>query len=146
METGVGALTFAAIAAFIVGTELFLRWALRCRHQNPHYLRPVYQHDPTTGHDVLVEPARYTCYDCGRTWRIAQRDPAWAPVHVRQVFSGHDERAAARAATRTAIVDEQRKILAANRSIPTRGLGAPYRPRRRRHASNVTDINSRRPA
>lgn len=145
MEAGVGTLTLAAVAAFIVVTELF-QWALRCRHQNPHYLRPVYQHDPATGNDVLVEPARYTCYDCGRTWRADLRDPAWAPVHVRQVFSGHDEQAAVRAATRTAIVDEQRKILAATRSIPTRRLSAPYRPRRSRRAANVTDINSRRPA
>ena len=145
MESGVGTLTLAAVAAFIALTGLF-RWAIRCRHQSPHYLRPVYQHDPRTGTDVLIEPARYTCYDCGRTWRMTLRDPAWAPVHVKQVFSGHDEHAAARAATRTAIVNEQRKILAATRSIPTRGLDAPYRSRRSRRAANVMDINSRRPA
>ena len=145
MDLGVGTLTLAAAAACIVAAGLFRR-AIRCRHENPHYVRPVYQHDRMTGSDVLIEPARYTCYDCGRTWPATIRDPAWAPVHVRQRFSGHDEQAAARAATRTAIVDEQRKMLAANRSIPTRGLGAPPRPRRGRRASNVTDIHSRRPA
>lgn len=136
---GVGALLL------LVG---LLRWWTRCRHSSPHYERPVRQRDSVTGCDVEVQPARYTCYDCGRSWRATLRDPAWAPTGVRQAFSGHDETLAWRSAMRAAIVDEQRRFLAANRTTPARSSApSPRQVRVKvRRTPNVTDINSRRPA
>jgi hypothetical protein len=144
METELGALALETVAAVVVVSAV-LRWAMRCRHVNPHYVKPVCRRDPVTGADVVAEQARYACYDCGASWPATVRDPAWAPVPVKQVFSGRDEEAAARAAVRSAIVDEQRKILAGTRTIPSRAP-APARRRGNRHRTNVTEIHKWRPA
>jgi hypothetical protein len=150
METG-SAFSSAVwgVLAFLVVAGL-LRWWTRCRHPSPHYERPLRQRDPVTGVDGEIRPARYTCFDCGKSWRAEQRDPAWAPSRVKQAFRGHDETLASRAAMRAAIVDEQRRFLAANRTAPPARAADGASPRRGRvkprRPSNVTDINSRRPA
>ena len=148
MDTGFGFSSAVwGVVAFLVVASL-LRWWTRCRHPSPHYERAVRQRDPVTGVEVEVHPARYTCYDCGKSWRAVLRDPAWAPSGVKQAFRGHDETIASRAAMRAAIVDEQRRFLAANRTTPARTAAAAPRQARVkvRRPSNITDINSRRPA
>jgi hypothetical protein len=138
----------AAIAAVLIGIYAAFSWLARCRHPNPHYRRAVTQQNPVTGSHEVVEPASYICYDCGRTWPAEVRDPAWAPSGIRQTFAGYDEALAERAATRAAIVGEQRQLLAANRTGPTRGepVGKKRARRGKWRAANVTDINTRRPA
>jgi transposase-like protein len=147
MDTTVGVLSVLwGIVVFVVAYRVS-QWITRCRHTNPHYVRPIHRRDPS-GMLVEIEPARYTCFDCGKTWRAELRDPAWAATGVKQIFEGHDEGAAARAATRAVIVEAQRTFLAANRAAPTRSTAAPGRHARarRRRPANVTDIHSRRPA
>jgi len=142
---GAAAIVVAMIAVF--GT---LSWLCRCRHPHPHYKRASTLRDSLTGSDEIVEPASYICYECGKTWLAEVRDPAWAPSGVRQSFHGYDASLAERATTRAAIVSEQRKLLAANRTGPTRTTPAAAARRRARRkawpAASVTDINSRRPA
>lgn len=139
----------AAIVVAVIAVLGALFGLGRCRHPQPHLKRAVTHRDPLTGSDEIVEPASYICYECGKTWLAETRDPAWAPSGVRQSFRGYDPALAQRAATRAAIVNEQRKLLAANRARPTRT--APVAAKRRSRgkawpAANVTDINSKRPA
>ena len=125
-----------------------LAWRFsRCKHPSPHYVHAVTRYDEATGADVL-QPATYLCYECGKSWPATQRDPAWAPTSTIQKFSGYDEKKAARAFTRAAVEDEQRRFLAAHRGAgDPPALSAVPAPRRRRvHGSNVVDMNSRKPA
>ena len=141
-----------AIGAGVIAVCLVIVWLARCRHPNPHFQRPVLLRDPVTGSDEVVEPASYTCYECGKSWPAVMRDAAWAPTGIRQSYRGYDAALAERASTRAAIVSEQRQLLAANRTGPTRAPAAVAAPKRRGRrkawaaAANVTDINTRRPA
>ena len=101
------------------------------QHPNPHFQRPVLLRDPVTGSDEVVEPASYTCYECGKSWPAVMRDAAWAPTGIRQSYRGYDAALAERASTRAAIVSEQRQLLAANRTGPTRAPAAVAAPKRR---------------
>ena len=83
----------AVVAAGVVVVNGLAWWLGRCRHPNPHYVQAVSARDPLTGMQVTRQPARYTCYECGRSWVATQRDPAWTPTHVIQKFSGYDEEA-----------------------------------------------------
>ena len=139
------------IASGLVGVSVLVRWLTRCRHPNPHYVRPVMQRDEVNGQTVLIEPARYVCYECAKTWLARQRDPAWTPSHVVTKFSGHDLSKAVRAATRAEIEEEQRRFLAVKRIVPDQGTATPTmfkraRRRNRLRAANVIDLNSRKPA
>jgi hypothetical protein len=134
------------IAGAAVAAAILIRWLGRCRHPNPHYIRAVTTAS-ATGQDA-VQPARYLCYECGKSWPAAQRDPAWMPTHPVQKFYGYDERKAVRAATRAVVEQEQRRFLAAHRAVPdspARDL-EPARRRKRLRAANVIDLNSRKPA
>jgi hypothetical protein len=127
-------------------------WRLtRCRHPNPHYVRPVSQLNELTGQSVVIEPARYVCYECGRSWPARQRDPAWTSSHLVRTFSGYDPNKAIAAATRAAIEEEQRRFLAVNRGVPRQrdAANTPFRPatrRKRLSTTKVVDLKSRKPA
>ena len=98
------------LATVLLGAS-YAVWRLTCcRHPNPHYVRPVVRQD-ANGHRIEMEPARYICYECGRSWVARQRDAAWHPTSLRHAFSGYDESKAARAATRAGIEEEQRRFL-----------------------------------
>jgi hypothetical protein len=133
-----------AIASVVV-------WRLtRCRHPNPHYVRPVSQQNDLTGQPVVTEPARYVCYECGKSWPARQRDPAWTPSHLVRKFNGYDPNKAVAAATRAAIEEEQRRFLAVNRVVLRlrNTANIPFTPARRKRLSttNVVDLKSRKPA
>ena len=119
-----------------------------CSHPHPHYLRPEPARTEADGTILPAQPARYRCFECGRTWDVTQRDPAWAPTGIVQKFTGHDPTKATSAILRATIEAEQRRFLAVNRTtIPRPAVTAPPRsaaPRRRRLPSNVVHINSRR--
>ena len=110
------------LATVLLGASYALWRLTRCRHPNPHYVRPVVRQN-ANGHTIEVEAARYICYECGRSWVARQRDAAWHPTSLRHTFSGYDESKAARAAVEI--------------HPPRTGT-----TRRRRHA-NVIDLNSR---
>jgi hypothetical protein len=126
----------------LIGAGALVQWLARCRHPNPHYLRPIVQYG--RGGAVVVQPASYICYECGKTWPAVSRDPAWSATPVVQKFVGYDEAKVVRAATRASIEEEQRRLLAVNRAA------APSMPKvkgpRRKRSSNVVDLHSRRPA
>jgi hypothetical protein len=114
-----------SVFGIAVGSVAVAVWAAallltRCRHPHPHYERAVQRRDPQTGESVVVRPARYECFECGRHWTAVQRDPAWAPSPVVQRFTGYDETQAKRAAMRAAIEEHQRRVLAAHRAEPSR--------------------------
>jgi hypothetical protein len=132
------------MAAALAG---LIAWLRRCRHPNPHYIRPSLAEDPATGHQTVVEPARYECYECGKTWRATVRDAAWAPTRLVQKFSGFDQSRMTRAATRAAIEQEQRTFLAAKRAEPLKAeTPAPATRRNAPRATSVVRFNTRRPA
>lgn len=118
-----------------------------CRHPHPQYLKAEVARTESDGTVVAGSPAHYRCNDCGRSWAVIQRDPAWAPTGIVQKFSGHDPTKATSAIMRATIEAEQRRFLAANRTtIPKPALPAPSSAarRRRRLPSNVVEIGSRR--
>jgi hypothetical protein len=119
-------------------------WLARCRHPNPHYQREVVCRDPMTESDEVIEPATYICYECGKTWRVTVRDPAWAPTGIRQRFSGYDPALAARAAKRVEVQRLVDELLV--KAPPAAGTAKRRRPLKASAEPNVTDINTRRPA
>ena len=133
------------IAPVLAAAAALALWLARCRHPNPHYLRAVTQPDAATGRKIVIQPARYICYECGRSWEARQRDPAWAPTHLVHKFSGYDEDRARRAVTRAAIEQEQRRFLAANRIERPEAASKAARSHGQRNRP-VIDINSRKPA
>jgi len=126
-------------------------WRLRrCRHPNPHYVKPILRDDPVAGSVDVVQPASYICYECGRTWIAAQRDPAWRPTALLRKFTGYDANKAGRAATRASIEAEQRRFLADRRATSasttvTSGNPAPTRPAKRRRAAKIVELGSHKP-
>ncbi len=136
------------IAPALAAAVALTSWLTRCRHPNPHYVRAVTRPDAATGREVVIQPARYECYECGRSWNATQRDPAWMPTRLTQKFSGYDQSKAVRAATRAAIEQEQRRFLAAHRiELPAAAAPEPATPHSRpRRPGHVVDINSRKPA
>ena len=136
------------VTTVLLGVALAVSRLVRCHHPNPHYIRPVVRED-ATGNEAEVQPARYICYECGRTWIAVQRDAAWHPTHLRRMFSGFDEDKAVRAATRASIEEEQRRFLAVHRAFDEHASASAHPKRshaRRRQHANVVDLNSRRPA
>jgi hypothetical protein len=133
------------LATVLLGASYAIWRLTRCRHPNPHYVRAVVRQN-ANGQTIEMEPARYICYECGRTWLMRQRDAAWHATSLRHAFSGYDESKAARAATRARIEEEQRRFLAAHRALDERTAVKTHPPRartmRRPHA-NVIDLNSR---
>jgi hypothetical protein len=145
MGIGTDSGTIWAITGCLIVAASMIRWLTRCKHPNPHYIRPATT--PPSGAPTVVGAGRYECYECGRTW-TAKTDPAWAPTRLMQKFVGYDEQKIHQAATRAAIEAEQRRILAAHRvarSTPP-ATAKPASPRRRNRPSNIIDLNSRRPA
>jgi hypothetical protein len=124
------------IAAAATGVLVAVWRKARCHHPHPHYVRGGEQ------------AAQYVCYECGKRWPAAVRDPAWAPTGVVRKFTGYDEALATRAAQRAAIEDEQRRFLAAHRVHAAGAHGQTAAPRRGKHRrpSNVVPLNSRKPA
>jgi hypothetical protein len=110
-------LAFGSAAVAVWAAAVLLT---RCRHPHPHYERAVTRVEPQSGEDVVVQPARYECFECGKRWTAVPRDPAWAPSPVVQRFTGYDETQAKRAAMRAAIEEQQRRVLAAHRAEPSR--------------------------
>jgi hypothetical protein len=136
-----------SVVGVLAGASAVIGWLTRCQHPNPHYLRPIVQPDDATRHLTILQPARYHCYECGKTWAAVSHDPAWTPTPLVQKFSGLDEGKALRAATRAAIGHEHPRLLAANRAGVTVAQElAVSRPRRRRRPLNLVDLNSRRRA
>lgn len=127
-----------------------LIWLFRgCRHPNPHFVKQETRRDETTGEEVVVHPAHYCCYECGKTWLAKQRDPAWAASAIVQKYHGYDERKAVRAAKRSALEERQRRFLAVRRiriPAPPKPLIQfdPAAPRRR--PTEVVDLSTRKPA
>jgi hypothetical protein len=109
-------------------------WLGRCRHPNPHYVRP----------QRSDEPGRYCCYECGRSWQVETRDPAWHPTRLVQKFSGFDQTKAAAARSRAAAEASRHQRIALQRGDPARPA-SQLRRRPSRHAE-VVDLNSRKPA
>jgi len=121
-----------------------------CRHPSPHYVRAETRKDNVTGQDVIVRPAQYVCYECGKTWLAQQRDPAWTPTVTVRKFSGYDERKAVRGAKRMAQEERQRRSLAVRRVRPVEPTAAPIQfkpdvaPVRR--PTEVVNLSTRKPA
>jgi hypothetical protein len=121
-----------------------------CHHPNPHYIRQETRRDEATG-EVVVRPAQYCCYECGRTWAAEQRDPAWNPSGLVQKFRGYDERKARRGAKRMAAEERQRRVLAAKRRQPAEPTPAPIQfgsptVARRPQPTEVVNLRARKPA
>ncbi|HUL74129.1 MAG TPA: hypothetical protein VLT86_13565 [Vicinamibacterales bacterium] len=140
------------VAGALVGLGAFmLIWKQGgCRHPNPHYIRQGTQLNDVTG-EVVVRPAQYCCYECGKTWPAEQRDPAWSATGLVQKFEGYDEKKARRGAKRMASEERQRRALAARRVQPVEPaptpiqFAAPSAPRRPQ-PTEVVSLRSRKPA
>jgi len=134
-----------AIACVIAAASL-IRWLTRCKHPNPHYIRPATA-VPSSGAIKVPWASRYECYECGRTW-TAKSDPAWAPTPLVQKFVGFDEQKIHQAVIRAAVEEEQRRLRAVRRVVgPTQPATAkPASHRRQNQPSNIIDLYSRRPA
>ncbi len=138
------------VTGALVGTGALIWLFSGCKHPNPHYVRQETAQDDATGDEIVVHPAHYCCYECGKTWLAEQRDPAWTASAVVQKFDGYDERKAVRAAKRIAVEERQRRVLADRRVRPIE-VAAPIQFKtgatsRRRRATDVVAIGSRKPA
>jgi hypothetical protein len=121
-----------------------------CRHPSPHYVRAETRKDDATGDEMIVRPAQYVCYECGKTWLAQQRDPAWTPSVTVRKFSGYDERKAVRGAKRMAQEERQRRSLAGRRIRPVVPAAAPiqFKPEATpaRRPTEVVNLSTRKPA
>ncbi len=142
--------TMFLVTGALAGVGILMWLTSGCRHSNPHYVRPETRRDET-GKEVVVHPAQYCCYECGKTWIAEQRDPAWSASAVSQRFEGYDERKAVRAAKRIAVEERQRRMLADRRVRSAEAAASPIQFRsgmtaRRRRPTEVVEITSRKPA
>lgn len=122
-----------------------------CRHPNPHYIRPEVRRDDVTGEEVVVQPAQYCCYECGKTWLATQRDPAWTATATVQKFSGYDEKKAVRGVARMAREERQRRFLASRRTPVSEPVRSPiaFKPeaqQKRQRPTEVVNLSTRKPA
>jgi len=138
------------VAGVVAGVSVWIWRRGGCRHPNPHYIRQETRRNEQ-GEDIVVQPAQYCCYECGKTWPATQRDPAWSPTAIVQKFRGYDERKALKGAKRMVVEERRRRVLAARRVQPAEPIAAPIQFKtgqtlRRAQPSEVVSLSSRKPA